>query len=78
MVDGPFAESQELVGGFYIVDVKSRKSADRVGAALPERDGLRRRPGDSGADGGIRHPPDLLDLVKTAAPTWSASLWNRR
>ena len=27
LVDGPFAESKELVGGFYVVDVKSREEA---------------------------------------------------
>src|SRR5688572_20561816 len=27
MVDGPFAESKELVGGFYVIDVKTKEEA---------------------------------------------------
>src|SRR5262245_23836560 len=39
VVDGPFTESKELVGGFYILDVPSL-DRHRVGAACAERFGV--------------------------------------
>ena len=56
VVDGPFAESKELVGGFYIVEVSFARRGGPVGAALPHRPGLRRCARDSGADRRGRHP----------------------
>ena len=56
VVDGPFTESKELVGGFYIIEVDSAGRSDRVGAALPDRPRLRRCPRDQGVDGGVGHP----------------------
>lgn len=78
MVDGPFAESRELVGGFYIVEVTSLDEA--VQWAL-------RAPSGMGSDdileirqltGPDDLPPDLLALIAKAAPSWSASLWQPR
>ncbi len=74
VVDGPFAESKELVGGFYIVDVKSRDEAIEWALRCPSRlgfdDVLEIRALTRESD----IPPHLLELIKTAAPTWSASL----
>jgi len=36
LTDGPFAESKEQVGGFYIVDVASLDRALELAAELPE------------------------------------------
>ena len=36
VIDGPFAETKELVAGFWIWQVKSLRRGDRVGEALPE------------------------------------------
>jgi hypothetical protein len=78
VVDGPFAESKELVGGFYIVDVKSLDEA--IQWAL-------RAPCGMGADdvleirqltGAGDLPPEVLAIIKSAAPTWSASVWQAR
>ncbi|MCY1561379.1 YCII-related domain protein [compost metagenome] len=78
LVDGPFAESKELVGGFYIIDVKSLEEA--IGWAL-------RAPSGWGSDDvlEIRQltgpgdiPPEILELIRSAAPTWSASVWQAR
>jgi hypothetical protein len=73
IVDGPFTESKELVGGFYIVDVPSLD--DAVAWAL-------RCPCGMGSDdvleirqltGEQDLPPEILKIIETAAPTWSAS-----
>ena len=58
VVDGPFTESKELVGGFYIIEVDSAGRSDRVGAALPDRPRLRRCPRDQGVDGGVGPPAE--------------------
>ena len=78
VVDGPFAESKELVGGFYIIDVKSLDEA--IHWAL-------RAPCGMGADdvleirqltGAGDLPPEMLEIINSAAPTWSASVWQAR
>jgi hypothetical protein len=76
VVDGPFAESKELVGGFYIVEVKSREEAIewalRCPTGLGFDDVLEIRPLTGESD----LPPNLVELIRTAAPTWSA--WFRK
>lgn len=78
VVDGPFAESKELVGGFYIVEVDSLEEA--IGWALRAPTGL-------GTDdvlevrqltGPEDLPPEILRIIETAAPTWSRSVWQAR
>jgi hypothetical protein len=36
IVDGPFAETKELVAGFWIIDVKSREEALSWAKRIPE------------------------------------------
>lgn len=78
VVDGPFAESKELVGGFYIIEVASLDEA--IAWAL-------RAPSGLGTDdilevrqltGSDDLPADLLQLIEEAAPTWSADIWKSR
>jgi len=78
VVDGPFAESKELVGGFYLIDVNSLDEAIRW--AL-------RAPSGFGADdilevrqltGAADLPPEILQLITDAAPNWSAAAWQSR
>lgn len=78
VVDGPFAESKELVGGFYLIEVGSLDEA--IQWAL-------RAPSGFGADdilevrqltGAADLPPEILRLIHEAAPTWSASAWQSR
>jgi len=78
VVDGPFAESKELVGGFYLIEVNSLDEA--IQWAL-------RAPSGFGADdileirqltGSQDLPPEILRLITEAAPTWSASAWQSR
>jgi len=78
VVDGPFTESKELVGGFYLIEVDSLDEA--IGWAL-------RAPSGFGTDdilevrqltGSQDLPPELLRLIEEAAPTWSAAAWQAR
>jgi len=78
VVDGPFTESKELVGGFYLIEVDSLDEA--IGWAL-------RAPSGFGTDdilevrqltGSQDLPPELLRLIEGAAPTWSAAAWQAR
>jgi hypothetical protein len=78
VVDGPFSESKELVGGFYLIEVSSLDEA--IQWAL-------RAPSGSGSDdileirqltGAEDLPPEILRLITEAAPTWSASVWQSR
>ena len=78
LVDGPFAESKEQVGGFYIVDVKSRDEAIEWALRCPSGLGfddvleIRQLTGEADL------PPDILALIKAAAPTWSAAFLRSR
>lgn len=78
VVDGPFAESKELVGGFYIIDVKSLEEAIQWALRAPSGMGvddvLEIRPLTGAGD----LPPELLDLIQSAAPAWSKSVWEAR
>jgi hypothetical protein len=78
VVDGPFAESKELVGGFYLIEV------DSLGEAIQW---ALRAPSGFGADdilevrkltGAADLPPEILRLINEAAPNWSASAWQSR
>jgi hypothetical protein len=77
VVDGPFTESKELVGGFYLIEVASLEEA--IGWAMRCPTGLgfddvleiRQLTGEDDL------PPPLVDLIKRAAPTWSATFSRR-
>jgi hypothetical protein len=78
VVDGPFAESKELVGGFYIIEVESLEEAIswalRAPSGLGTDDVLEVRQLTGAGD----VPPDVLNIIRTAAPTWSESVWQAR
>lgn len=74
VVDGPFAETKELIGGFYLIEVASREEAIEWALRCPV---------------GLGHdeiltihqmtelsdiPPRLREIIAEVAPTWSASL----
>jgi len=35
LVDGPFAEAKEMIGGFFLIDVATREEAVAIAAACP-------------------------------------------
>ena len=35
VLDGPFAEAKEMIGGYFLVDVESREEALRIAATCP-------------------------------------------
>ena len=78
VVDGPFTESKELVGGFYVIEVGSLDEAVRWALRAPSGFGsddiLEVRQLTGSAD----LPPELLQLIKESAPTWSAAAWQSR
>jgi len=72
VVDGPYAESKELVAGFWLIDVKSRAEAIEWATRAPVNPA-----GDEVIEvrqltGSADLPPELNALIKRAAPTWSA------
>lgn len=73
LTDGPFTETKELVGGFYILEVNSLQEAIdwalRCPAGMGFDDVLEIRPLTGESD----IPPDLVALIKKSAPTWSAT-----
>ena len=73
LVDGPFAESKELVGGFYLIEVDSLAEAIewalRAPSGLGTDDILDIRPLTGSGD----LPPGIHQLIAEAAPTWSAT-----
>src|SRR4029078_7798864 len=78
VLDGPFTETKELVGGFYIIDVASLDEA--ISWALPCTVGL-----DSANLLEIKAltdlediPPDLYALSAKVAPAWTASVTKPR
>ena len=78
VVDGPFAESKELVGGFYLIEVNSLDEAIKWALRAPSGFGsddileIRQLTGSEDL------PPELLKLITEAAPTWSAAAWQSR
>jgi hypothetical protein len=76
VLDGPFAESKELVGGFYLIAVKSLQEAIewalRCPLGLGIDDVLTIHPMTEETD----LPPEMRRIIAAAAPTWSAS-WSK-
>ena len=74
VLDGPFAESKELLGGFYVLDVKSLDEAISWALRCPMGLGtdnvLEIRPLTAMED----IPAELLKLSAAVAPSWTASV----
>lgn len=77
LLDGPYAESKELVGGFYLIDVASLDEAVSWALRCPTGAGtddlLSILPMTNESD----LPAEVLQAIRKAAPTWSA-LWSQR
>lgn len=78
LVDGPYAESKELVGGFYVIEVPSLEEAISWALKCPSGMGsddvLTIHPMTGPED----IPPNLLALIEKVAPTWSAAAFKPR
>lgn len=74
VVDGPFTETKELLGGFYLIDVSSLEEAVRWAMRVPvgmgTADVLTILPMTVAED----LPPDILRRIEATAPTWSKTL----
>lgn len=74
LVDGPFAESKELVGGFYLIEVPTLEEAVQwamrcpVGMASAELLDVRPLTGIGDL------PPAMLKIIEASAPGWSAEV----
>jgi hypothetical protein len=73
VIDGPFAETKELIAGFYLIEVKSREEAIewalRYPGGVADDEVLEIRPLTGASD----IPPELRALIAAVAPTWSAA-----
>jgi hypothetical protein len=78
VVDGPFTESKELVGGFYLIDVPSLDEAVRWALRAPSGLGSDDILEVRQLTGSDDLPPELLRLIEESAPTWSAAAWQSR
>lgn len=78
VVDGPYAETKELVGGFYVIEVKSKEEAVAwalrcpVGMASADVLEVHQLTGEGDL------PPEIIERVKKVAPTWLAQLQRAR
>ncbi len=72
-LDGPFAETKELIGGFWILRVNSREEAVEWAMKYPpgpsELEVLEIRQLTDEGD----LPPELVARVRKIAPTWAAT-----
>lgn len=75
IVDGPFAESKELVGGFYLIEVGSLDEAIQWALRAPSGLGTDDILDIRQLTGPRDLPPEILQLITEAAPTWSATAW---
>lgn len=73
VVDGPYAEARELVGGFYLIDVSSREEAIEWALRCPVGMGTDDVLEIRQLTGAEDIPPELLESIARVAPTWSAS-----
>jgi hypothetical protein len=77
VLDGPFTESKELIGGFYLIDVDSLDEAIKWALKCPTGLGtdelLTVLPMTNESD----IPPEALKIVREAAPEWSKT-WSKK
>jgi hypothetical protein len=74
VLDGPYAETKELIGGFYMIEVKSLEEATSWALRYPggfgNDDVIEVRPLTGAED----IPPEFMQLIAKAAPTWVETL----
>jgi hypothetical protein len=75
VVDGPFTESKELVGGFYLLEVGSLEEAIQWALRAPSGFGKDNILDIRQLTGSDDLPPEILQLIRESAPAWSAAAW---
>jgi hypothetical protein len=73
VVDGPFAESKELVGGFYVIEVDTLDEAIAWALRCPVGMGTDDVLDVRALTGAGDIPPEIMRIIREAAPTWSAA-----
>ena len=77
VLDGPFAESKELVGGFYLIDVKSRDEAIAWAMRCPTGLGFDEVLTIHQMTEAADVPGEMRALIEKFAPNWSKSWMTR-
>jgi hypothetical protein len=75
--DGPFAETKELIGGFYLIDVDSLDEAVAWALRCPSGFGFDDVLEIRQLTGSGDIPPELLALTAEVAPNWTATFSRR-
>ena len=73
VIDGPFAESKELVGGFYVIEVPSLEEAKAWALRCPMGLGFDDVLEIRQLTGSEDVPKEMLELTARVAPNWSAT-----
>ena len=76
VTDGPFAESKELVAGFWLIDVKSKAEAIEWALRSPINPAYDEVIEIRHLTGAADIPAELVKLCIAAAPKWSES-WQK-
>lgn len=77
VIDGPFAESKELIAGFWLIEVPSKQEAIEWALRCPvgpADEVIEIRPLTGAAD----LPNELNDLIAKAAPSWSKTFQHQQ
>jgi len=78
ITDGPFTESKELVGGFYVIEVSTKEEALEWAKRCPVGLGT-----DDVLDifqltGAEDLPPEFVQRIRAVAPEWSKTFEKKR
>jgi len=76
VVDGPYTEAKELLGGFWIVETKSLEEAVSWAARCPTGLGFDEVLNVRQLTGAEDLPPRMIEIIRESAPSWSAS-WQK-
>lgn len=75
VTDGPYTETKELLGGLYLIQVKSKEEAVawalRCPVGLAHNEVLEIHQMTELSD----LPPRIQEIIGESAPTWSSQLW---
>ncbi|WP_437720364.1 YciI family protein [Sorangium sp. So ce861] len=78
VLDGPFVETKELVGGFYLIEVSSKEEAIEWALRCPVGFGSAEVLTIQQMTELSDIPPRFREIIADVAPTWSASFSRAR